>query len=208
LNGAHQTVTEHRPYATLLAKGEERRQRILDHAARRLARQGWRNTTLAQIAADAGMTAAGLLHHFESKEHLLHAVIDARDHADLEEADLNGDLFVQIRRVAERIQRSPELVGTFTVLLVENLSPDAPLHDRLLQRWYTAVDIVADVIDHNKRSGVYRSDLPARIRAMEIVAFINGVEMSWLLDPSIPLIEIFEEYVRSLEIDFTSGERQ
>ncbi|MEE4023437.1 helix-turn-helix domain-containing protein [Gordonia sp. PKS22-38] len=200
-------MVENRPYATLLAKGEERRQRILDHAARRLARQGWRSTTLAQIAADAGMTAAGLLHHFQSKEQLLHAVIDARDHADLAEADLDGDLFVQIRRVAERIQRSPELVGTFTVLLVENLSPDAPLHDRLLQRWHTAVDIVDDVIEHNKRAGRYRSDVNARVRAMEIVAFINGVEMSWLLDPSIPLIEIFDEYVQCLENDFTAGER-
>lgn len=200
-------MADTRPYATLLAKGEERRQRILDHAARRLARQGWRSTTLAQIAADAGMTAAGLLHHFESKEQLLHAVIDARDHADLAEADLNGDLFVQIRRVAERIQRSPELVGTFTVLLVENLAPDAPLHDRLLQRWYTAVDIVHDVIEHNQRTGRYRAGINARVRAMEIVAFINGVEMSWLLDPEIPLMDIFDEYVRCLEIDFTSGEQ-
>ncbi|MFC9978568.1 TetR/AcrR family transcriptional regulator [Gordonia sp. NPDC127522] len=199
-------MTAQRPYATLLAKGAERRQQILEVAARRLARQGWRNTTLAQIAADAGMTPAGLLHHFSSKEQLLHAVIDARDNADLAEADLNGDLFVQIRRVAERIERSPELVGTFTVLLVENLAPDAPLHDRLVQRWRTAVDIVAEVIAHHQAAGEYRAGISPRVRAMEIVAFINGVEMSWLLDPTIPLTEIFEDYVRNLETDFTAGE--
>ncbi|MDL9936207.1 TetR/AcrR family transcriptional regulator [Gordonia sp. ABSL1-1] len=194
-------MTENRPYATLLAKGEERRQLILDLAGRRLVRQGWRNTTLAQIAADAGVSPAGILHHFDSKEHLLHAVIDARDHADLAEADLNGDLLVQIRRVAERIQRSPELVGVFTVLLVENLSVDAPLHDRLVQRWRTAVDIVAEVIQANQQIGVYRADLDAYVTATEIVAFINGVEMSWLLDPEIPLTEVFESYVRKLEND-------
>ncbi|GAC68173.1 TetR/AcrR family transcriptional regulator [Gordonia soli] len=200
-------MSTQRPYATLLAKGEERRQQIVHAATLRLARQGWRNTTLSQIAADAGMTSAGLLHHFDSKEQLLHAVVDARDHADLAEADLNGDLFVQIRRVAERITRSPDLVGTFTVLLVENLSPDAPLHDRLLQRWRTAVDIVTDVITQSQETGTYRADLDARVRAMEIVAFINGVELSWLLDPTIPLIDIFDDYVRNLEKDFTSGER-
>lgn len=199
-------MTTPRPYATLLAKGEERRQQILDVAARRLSRQGWRNTTLAQIAADAGMTPAGLLHHFSSKEQLLHAVVDARDDADLAEADLEGNLFEQIRRVAERIERSPELVGTFTVLLVENLSPDAPLHDRLLQRWHTAVNIVADVIEQNQAAGQYRQGIDARVRAVEIVAFINGVEVSWLLDPTIPLREIFDEYVRNLETDFTAGE--
>ena len=72
-------MTAPRPYATLLAKGEDRKQRILDVAQRLLARNGWRNTTLAQIAKEAGVTSAGLLHHFESKEQLLHAVLDARD---------------------------------------------------------------------------------------------------------------------------------
>ena len=43
-------VTAPRPYATLLAKGEDRRQRILAVAERLLARNGWRNTSLAQIA--------------------------------------------------------------------------------------------------------------------------------------------------------------
>lgn len=38
-----------RPYETLLAKGEDRRQRILSVAERLLARNGWRNTSLAQI---------------------------------------------------------------------------------------------------------------------------------------------------------------
>ena len=56
-----------RPYATLLAKGEDRKQRILQVAERLLARYGWRNTSLAQIAKEAGVSAAGLLHHFESK---------------------------------------------------------------------------------------------------------------------------------------------
>ena len=56
-----------RPYETLLAKGEDRRQRILGVAERLLARNGWRNTSLAQIAKEAGVTPAGLLHHFESR---------------------------------------------------------------------------------------------------------------------------------------------
>lgn len=57
-----------RPYATLFAKGEDRRQRILAVAERLLARNGWRSTSLAQIAREAGVTSAGLLHHFASKE--------------------------------------------------------------------------------------------------------------------------------------------
>lgn len=48
-----------RRYDTLLAKGEDRKQRILAVAQRLLIRNGWRNTTLAQIAGAAGVTPAG-----------------------------------------------------------------------------------------------------------------------------------------------------
>jgi len=121
--GAHR-----RPYATLLAKGEDRRQLILAVAERLLARKGWRNTSLAQIAKEAGVTPAGLLHHFESKEQLLNAVLDARDADDDAHADYRrGDLITELSRVPERFERAPELIGTFTVLLVENIAPDAPL---------------------------------------------------------------------------------
>jgi hypothetical protein len=38
----------------------------------------------------------------------------------------------------------------------------------------------------------------ATVKATEIVAFIYGMETSWLLDPSIPLTEVFGEYMNSL----------
>jgi hypothetical protein len=33
---------------------------------------------------------------------------------------------------------------------------------------------------------------------VEILAFINGMETLWLLDPSIPLTEVFKGYAESL----------
>ncbi|OHV06397.1 TetR/AcrR family transcriptional regulator [Mycobacterium talmoniae] len=191
-----------RPYATLLAKGEDRKQRILDAAQRLLTRNGWRATSLAQIAGEAGVTPAGLLHHFESKEQLLHAVLDARDADDDAHSDRSGDLIEQIARVADRMYRSPELAGTFAVLLVENILPDAPLHDRLLTRYRAAVDIVADGIRRGQRDGRYRTDLDPAVKAAEIIAFVNGMETTWLLDPSIPLADVFKEYAESLTRDF------
>ncbi|ORV50000.1 TetR family transcriptional regulator [Mycolicibacter engbaekii] len=200
-------MTSPRPYATLLAKGEDRRQRILLAAEQLLARNGWRNTSLAQIARNAGVSAAGLLHHFSSKEQLLHAVLDARDADDDIHADRSGDLIEEIQRVAERFRRAPELVGTFTVLLAENVLPEAPLHDRMLYRYRSALQIVADLIRRGIAEGRYRSDLDADAKAVEIIAFINGMEMSWLLDPSIPLTEVFAGYAETLDRDFTPQEK-
>lgn len=195
-------MTQTRPYETLLAKGEDRRQRILAVAERLLARNGWSNTSLAQIAKEAGVSPAGLLHHFESKEALLNAVLDARDADDDAHADRSGDLIAEIARVAERFDRAPHLVGTFTVLLVENIQPEAPLHDRMLARQRAAIDIVADLIRRGQESGRYRSDFDAATKAVEIIAFVNGMETSWLLDPSIPVAEVFKGYAEMLERDF------
>ncbi|MCX4094591.1 TetR/AcrR family transcriptional regulator [Nocardia sp. alder85J] len=192
-----------RPYDTLLAKGEERKLQILAVAQRLLARNGWRSTTLAQIARAAGVTPAGLLHHFESKEQLLQAVLEARDTDDEMHADQEGDIIVSIENVADRFRRSPDLVGMFAVLLTENLEPDAPLHERLLERYRAALASVSEGIQRGQRDGRFRTDIDPAVKAVEVVAFLNGMETSWLLDPSIPLTTVFKEYARSLERELT-----
>ena len=97
---------------------------------------------------------------------------------------------------------SPELVETFTVLLVENILPDAPLHDRMLARHRTATDIVAELIRRGQADGRYRTDIDPAVKAVEILAFVHGMETIWLLDPSIPLTEVFKQYAETLARDF------
>ena len=191
-------MADQRRYATLLAKGEDRRQRILEAAQRLLTRNGSRGTTLGQIAREAGVSPAGLLHHFESKEQLLHAVLDARDADDLANADFKSDPIEQLEKVAERFERSPELIGMFTVLLTENLTPQAPLHERFLARYRLSIEIIAGGIRRGQRAGKYRHDVDPAVKAAEIVAFLTGMETSWLLDPSLPLNAVFHEYTSSL----------
>jgi AcrR family transcriptional regulator len=191
-------VADQRRYATLFAKGEDRRQRILAVAQRLMTRNGGRGTTLSQIAQEAGVTTAGLLHHFESKEQLLHAVLDARDADDMAHVDMSGDVVEQLERVTDRFERSPDLIGLFTVLLTENLNPDAPLHDRFLSRYQDGLAIVAEGIRRGQRAGRYRTDLDPAVKAVEIIAFLYGMETSWLLDPTIALNEVFRGYANSL----------
>lgn len=194
-------MSQTRPYDSLRAKGEDRKQRILAVAQRLLTRNGWRSTTLAQIAGEAGVTPAGLLHHFSSKEQLLHAVLDVRDADDDAHADRAGDLISEISAVADRFYRSPELIGTYAVLLAENVDPDAPLHDRLVARYQSAGDIIAELIRRGQRAGQFRMDMDVTVKAVQILAFISGMETTWLLNPSIPLTEVFKEYAESLARD-------
>lgn len=197
-------MSDRRPYAALFAKGEDRRQRILAVAQRLLTRNGWRNTTLGQIARESGISPAGLLHHFESKEHLLHAVLDARDAYDHSHRDASRDILEQLENVAERFRQEPDMVGLFVVLLVENLNPEAPLHENLLGRYRSAIGLVAENIRRGQRAGRYRTDLDPAVKATEIVAFLYGMEASWLLDPSISVTEVFKEYTQSLALQLTA----
>ena len=126
-------------------------------------------------------------------------MLDARDADDDAHADYRrGDLITELSRVPERFERAPELIGTFTVLLVENIAPDAPLHDRIHKRYRDAIDIITNIIERGQQDGLYRTDFHAANKAVEILAFINGMETLWLLDPSIPLTEVFKGYAESL----------
>ncbi|MCL2586360.1 MAG: CoA transferase [Streptosporangiales bacterium] len=186
------------PYATQIAKGEDRRQRILDAALPILGRNGARATALSAIAREAGVSTAGLLHHFASKEQMVHAVLDARESSDDAHSDYGGDIEAQLRVVARRFARTPGLVGMFTVLLAENLDPDAPLHERFLRRYRDTCAILGSGIRRGQRAGRYRKDVDPRVKAREVVAVLYGIETSWLLDPSAPVTDMFAEYTRSL----------
>ena len=187
-----------RPYETLLAKGEDRRQHILEVALRMMVTGGGRATTLGQVARAAGMSTAGLLHHFQSKEQLQHAVLDARDAQDEAMADLDGDLEAQLRGVRKRFDRRPGMVGMFIVLLCESLDPDAPLHVRFLHRYRSGLAIIAKGIQRGQLAGRYRADVDPDVKAREVLAFLYGMEATWLLDQTIPVTMVLDEYTRGL----------
>jgi AcrR family transcriptional regulator len=197
-------VPDQRPYAALLAKGEDRKQRIISVAQRLLARNGWRSTTLEQIARGAGISPPGLLHHFESKEQLLQAVLDDRDAYDDLHADIHGDVPEQVARVADRFERAPDMVGMFSILLAENPGEEAPVRKRLLARHHSALGIVTENLRRCQREGRYRADLDPSVKAREILAFITGMEMSWLLDRSIPVAEVLRGYAAALARDLAA----
>src|SRR5690349_23462350 len=61
------------------AKGDARRELIVEVATEIFGTQGFRAATMLQIAAACGISRTGLLHHFPTKESLLEAVLAHRD---------------------------------------------------------------------------------------------------------------------------------
>ena len=108
------------------AKGRERREEILAAAMELFAARGYRGTTIAQVAARVGISDAGLLHHFHSKEHLLVAVLAYREERDIERmraarADSANPLEALIE-LCRRNAANPHIVQLFTVIAAETHS--------------------------------------------------------------------------------------
>ncbi|GAA1569797.1 hypothetical protein GCM10009827_109490 [Dactylosporangium maewongense] len=179
------------------AKGLETRDRIVDVAVRFIARNGARGTSLADIAAEAGVSQTGLLYHFRSKEALLNAVMDR--HLAFSEQWLWGDgpdpgiKIVDI--IAKHMASWPSqhdgkvasLLGMNTVVLGENVSPDTDLHPRLVDGYRTTIDRVTATLRSAQERGEMHDDIDPQLKAMEIIAFCYGLEAAWLVDPTIPV---------------------
>lgn len=173
------------------ARGEARRARIIEVATSLLARNGSRGTSLSQIASAAGISQTGLLHHFSTKEQLLHAVLDSRD--EYENAllwrggpDPGIGIFDIVADVVADWPKRPELVGLVAILIAENVGTDATLKDRLTAKYRETVARLEETLVSARSRGEIRADIDLHAKAIEILAFLSGLEMAWLVDGEVP----------------------
>ncbi len=187
-----------RPATTNSAKGLARRRLIIETATRLIARNGSRGTTLAQIASESGVSQPGLIYYFATKEDLLHAALDERDRVEEEAlwpADGDGLSFLNtIVSSVEAWRSSPDAVGMHTVLVAENVGQDGPLRPRLSERYAATIERFAALLETAQRQGAVRPEIEVRNKAREIVAFLNGLETAWLLNPDIPAAAVAAQW--------------
>ena len=77
---------EAKPEGVYARRTRIRKQEILDSALVAFGQKGYYKATLADVASAAGITAAGLLHHFKTKEALLVELLEQRDSSGLQES--------------------------------------------------------------------------------------------------------------------------
>src|ERR1700749_2382109 len=69
------------------SRGRARRERVLAAAADAFAAEGFRGSSTANIGADVGISDAGVLHHFGTKQRLLFEVLEGHEAAASTPAD-------------------------------------------------------------------------------------------------------------------------
>lgn len=175
--------------ATPRPETERKREKILRAAIETFGTKGSTNGTLADIAEQVGITHAGVLHHFGSKQNLLREVLEFRDQDDV--AHLAGRhipggpaLFQHLVETAERNVLRPGIVQVYTVLSAESVTDEHPatayFHDR-----YRVLrgEIDAAFRELCAQEGV---EDPGTIdqAAASILAVMDGLQLQWLLDPT------------------------
>ena len=176
------------------AKGRERRREILRVALEAYAQAGPRGVSLKEIASRAGVTEAGLLHHFGSKESLLSEVLAARDAAG---AEMFGDVLdaEHLRALVRYNTTTPGLVRLFVDVVAAASRPDHPAHEVFRERYRTIRAIgeasferqvaeSAAVPDAAVPDGAF--DDPAWISRV-IFAAMDGLQVQWLLDDDVDM---------------------
>jgi AcrR family transcriptional regulator len=163
------------------------RERVLRAALRAIASTGYRGSALAAIAADAGLTTAGLLHHFPSKEHLLVAVLAERDRLDGAQFQLAGfQGLAALDRLAELVQHNamvPGLVQAYTVLMGESVGEDHPAREWFRDRYPRRRGNIAAALRAGIESGEIRAEVDCDAVAAQIIAMMDGLQVQWVLNP-------------------------
>jgi AcrR family transcriptional regulator len=186
-------------------RGVERRRAIVDAAIELFSSNGFRGTGIAAVAAKAGLTPSGVLHHFGSKEGLLQAVVEERDARAWEPlaAFWRTRGLDAIRRgydwLGRFIEGDRELAALHTVLIAENLRESDPLQDFFRRRARTVRAGTRRMLARAKEDGEVRADVDVAAVADEIIAFQEGAQLVWLQDPErISIARLYERYFKDL----------
>ncbi len=188
----------------------DRRIQVIEAATRLIGERGFWGVSVHDIADACGITDAGLLHHFGTKDRLLIAVLERRDRVDDESlAERLGiapaDLYEAVRdlpladvcaAVVARNAQQPEIVRLYSVLNAESLTPAHPAHDYFIAREARVIAFF----------GSPRSELhPDRaVRGRQVIAMMDGIQLRWLRDlEHIDLVAEWESLFREISAQST-----
>lgn len=194
---------------TTLNRGHQRRRDIIEAAADLFAANGYRGTGLAAIADRVGVTQPTVLHHFGSKAGLLLALLDhlgeADDPAVGRPSSLEARLSDTLPLIAARIRSDRRRAHLMTVLVAENLLPEAPAHEWFVRNYDRHRRAIADVLRAAQVAGSVRASDDADILATQVMAVVDGLEALWIRDPqAIDLEAVLEEFGLMWDADLTS----
>jgi AcrR family transcriptional regulator len=192
-------------------KGRIRREDIITTAVGVYAEAGYRASSLREIARRVGITHAGLLYYFPTKEALLAAVLERRDAEDTERERLSVppglDALRRLIALAGYNVRHPGIVDVYSRLAAEAVAAEHPAHDYFERHYATARRYVVDSFRVLAARGELREGVDPELAGLNLVALADGLQVQWLSNGSaVDLVGALRFYLQDLlTVPFDQG---
>ncbi|SFR68471.1 transcriptional regulator, TetR family [Agromyces sp. CF514] len=204
------------------AKGIAKREEILTTALEVIARNGYRRTSVKELADAVGLSQAGLLHYFSSKDELFQEILRKRDEADQvawggesgapahDDTAAGGTLASRLERLDQArfiegfiaIMRHnadvPGLVQLYARLSADATDPEHPAHAFFVDRSKTFRRYGAEALRRLQEAGELAADVDPDLTATSLIALADGLQTQWLLDPDVDMAAHIEAFVDQL----------
>jgi AcrR family transcriptional regulator len=182
-------------------KGQIRREDILTAAVAVYGEAGYHGSSLRAVAKRAGITHAGLLYYFPTKEALLAAVLERRDAEDSVRERLDAPPGRAVLRhflaLAEYNVTHPGIVDLYSRLAAEAVAADHPAHDYFQRHYRLARDAAYESFRVLAEVGELRGD--PETAALTFIALMDGLQVQWLTMPDdVDLVGSLRHYLDSV----------
>ncbi len=163
-------------------KGDRTRQRVLEIAVARFAANGYRHTSVSDIARDADLTPAAIYAYFAGKEALFQAAVDAdasalidESRAAIEGMPMREGLGLMVSVLLTRVTEHP-----LAARVLSGREPD--VIDRLLElpSLHQLTEETVAGIEVAQAEGDIRRDIDARLTAQGLESIVLSLLMSSL----------------------------
>jgi AcrR family transcriptional regulator len=178
------------------AKGIAKREEILDVALELFTKKGYDRTSVREIARLAGLSQAGLLHHFSTKEELFIEVLRRRDVRNREEFTSSQDDPNSISRLVSIVRRNmtqPGLVRLYVTMSAESTDVDSTARSFFEERYRSLRAEVARDVRKKQRLGELSAELDPDAVASLLIAAADGLQIQWLLESEGPDMGVLME---------------
>lgn len=181
-------------------KGVRRRQEIVDAASAVFAEFGYSGGSVRTIAERVGVSPATLIQYFGSKEGLLTAVLE--DWSDrihrLSVDNVRGLASInRLRQVMRYHVDHRGLIELFVTMSAEASSLTHPARSFVQNRYATELQKIAAHFSEAVEAGEIGqlSETEIEQEASMLFAVMDGLELQWLLDPTVDLVGLFDRYL-------------
>ena len=179
----------------LTPKGRRARDAIIQAALVQFGQHGYRGTTLAGVAAEAGITKSALMHYFSVKEDLLRAVLMERAAWRREREPFTYETLEEylssIHEIVSDNERDDTWARLLTVIVAESLTQNHPASQPVRERYS---DTIAAFVDRALTPGFQHQGfdpVAANNLARLMVAVMDGLQLQKLVDPTTDMVGVF-----------------